>query len=125
MPDPLSLINRMKEILIGILVILTIGIISIDKSKHKRSFNSEKWINPDTGEQNWQTRWEMIGSLKWHHKLKGKSSDEIIELLGEPTTKNAKSWSYDLGPSGNGINYGSLRIKFYENKVSEFNIIEH
>lgn len=115
----------MKKILIGILVISAIGIISIDTSKYKRSFTSEKWINPESGEQNWQTRWEMIGSLKWNRKLKRKSNDELIKLLGEPTTKNANTWSYDLGPSGNGINYGSLIINFYENKVSEFDIIKH
>ncbi len=115
----------MKKILIAILVVGTIGILSIDKSKYRRAFNSVEWINPKAGEEHWQTRWEMVGSLQWNHKLIGKSSSEIIKLLGEPTIKNVKTWNYDLGPSGNGINYGSLKIKFDENKVIGFDILEH
>jgi len=67
----------------------------------------------------------MTGSLTFKHKLKGMNKTEIKSLLGEPTIKNTNSWSYNLGPTGMGINYGSLSVEFRETVVAQYNVIEH
>ena len=115
----------MKKTLITILVLTLIGIVSVDSSKWRRTFNSEQWINPASGEENWQLRWEMIGSLKWNHRLKGMSTTEITNLLGEPTSYDNSSWGYDLGPSGRGINYGTLELRFENDLCASYRVYQH
>ena len=50
---------------------------------------------------------------------------ELESLLGEPSTENLDSWSYNLGPSESGINYGLLIIEFKETEVRQYKVIEN
>ena len=76
-------------------------------------FDSEKWKTADLdSEANWSLRWDMMNSLRKNHELVGKSKSEIIELLGEPESKTNSLFRYYLGYSKNGINTGSLIIKY-------------
>ena len=59
----------------------------------------------------------MVGTLTLLEKIKGKPKEQLIDLLGEPTYKETNEWYYNLGPTGTGINYGGLLIRF-ENNIS-------
>src|SRR5690554_6050821 len=82
-------------------------------------FDSEKWKNwtESNSEDDWSLRWDMMNSLRNNQKLKGKTKTEIIELLGKPSRKDDSTFSYNLGPSKRGINYGYLELYFNENEV--------
>ncbi|WP_347159378.1 hypothetical protein [Pontibacter chitinilyticus] len=87
-------------------------------------FDSERWKTADlNSEANWSLRWDMMNSLRNNHELVGKSKSEIIELLGEPESKTNSTFRYYLGYSKNGINTGSLIIKFNaEDRVVDFQV---
>ena len=122
--DTLSLI-KMKKILVAILTIIVLGFVWMNHSKYKKSFDSNKWKEWVESEEDFNLRWQMTGSLTFKHKLKRMNKEEIKRLLGEPTTKSFDNWSYNLGPSGSGINYGSFIIEFKENEVTKYKVIEH
>ena len=115
----------MKKVIIAILTIIVLGFVSMNHSKYKKSFDSNKWKEWVESEEDFNLRWQMTGSLTFKYKLKGMNKEEIKTLLGEPTTESFDHWSYNLGPSGNGINYGSFKIEFKENEVTKYKVIEH
>ena len=97
----------------------------MNHSKYKQAFESNKWKEWVESEQNLNVRWQMIGSLTFKQKLKGMNKAEIKSLLGEPTIENVNNWSYNLGPTGIGINYGLLRVQFKKSIVTQYEVIEH
>lgn len=116
---------RMKKAVAVILTIIVLGFVWMNHSKYKQSFDSNKWKEWVESEEDFNLRWQMTGSLTFKHKLKGMNKAEVKSLLGEPTTENFDNWSYNLGPSGSGINYGSLIIEFKETEVTKYKVIEH
>ena len=81
-------------------------------------FSSEKWKNWIETENTSSLRWDMMNSLRNNHELKGKTKQEIIELLGEPNEdKTNVSFRYYLGMAKHGIDTGSLVIKFDEKDI--------
>ena len=115
----------MKKVIFAILTIIVLGFVWMNHSKYKQSFDSNKWKEWVESEEDFNLRWQMTGSLTFKHKLKGMNKEEIKTLLGEPTTERFNNWSYNLGPSGSGINYGSFLIEFKENEVTQYKVIEH
>ncbi|MFT3902478.1 MAG: hypothetical protein QM727_04865 [Niabella sp.] len=85
------------------------------------TFDSEKWKNWKETEAEWSLRWDMMNSLRNTHYLKGKTAEEITNLLGEPETKTNKEFRYYLGFAKRGIDTGTLIILFDETgTVSDF-----
>ena len=117
----------MKAI-VGILMSVFIGLILfismpfIDDYFSAIKFDSEKWINARSEPEGWGLRWDMRRDLVNNHKLKGKSKDDIITLLGPPTNESANNVYYYLGPAILGINCGTLEIKIQDNAVKRWRI---
>lgn len=92
-------------------------------------FIPEKWKNADIRNPDDNTRNRMCADLLMHHKLNGKSRDEILDLLGEPDETNKfPDWDmkYYLGPSPESgtADYEWLVIKFNgKGVVGEYNIL--
>lgn len=87
------------------------------------TFDSERWKNWEETEAEWSLRWDMMNSLRNNHNLKGKTTEEIINLLGEPESKTDKEFSYYLGMAKRGIDIGTLTILFDETgKVTKFKV---
>ena len=92
----------------------------------RQSFDSVKWKEWKETESTMFMRRDMVSDLTKQHNLVGKKRAEIIDLLGKPTSENKVSMSYDLGPTGHGINYGSLALSIDENDdVEKYKITEH
>ena len=108
----------MKRVIISAIILITtfllIQLYSPELAMLKREFNSEKWKSWIESEEEFRLRWEMIGSLRIKHRLRGLTKKEIVELLGQPENKSKTEFSYNLGMSGNGINSGILKVKFNE-----------
>lgn len=75
---------------------------------NREKFDSEKWINWVESENELDLRWNMVNHLIKTETLKGKTVEEIKELLGEPNSETRISLSYYLGMTGRGINTGHL-----------------
>jgi len=56
--------------------------------------------------------------------LTNHDKEKIIDLLGEPDYDNNNEYQYFLGDTGQGINTGTLIIKFVDNSVTEVIIIQ-
>ncbi|PRY08986.1 hypothetical protein CLV24_11937 [Pontibacter ummariensis] len=112
---------KITALIVGVVVILVL--LMKGNIPHER-FDSTKWKTADlNSEANWSLRWDMMNSLRNNHKLVGKSKSEIIELLGEPESKTNSTFRYYLGYSKNGINTGSLIIKFdAEGRVVDYQV---
>ena len=117
----------MKKIILVGVTLFALGFVWLNHSKYKQAFDSIKWIEWVESENNANLRWQMIGSLTFNHKLKGLGKVEIKSLIGHPTviSTNTNTWSYNLGPTGSGINYGSLVIEFKDSKVADYRVAEH
>lgn len=85
-------------------------------------FDSRKWQNWEESEAAPSLRWRMAEDLISTHDLKGMSTDEVVELLGEPDNKNEGKWSYFLGYSGEGIDTGSLILTFKEDTLVKYEV---
>lgn len=91
------------------------------------TFDLERWKNWNETEKNTEVdcslRWDMMNSLRNNHKLKGKTQEEIIRLLGEPESRTEKEFYYSLGMAKSGMEVGTLTIIFDETgKVTKFNV---
>jgi len=107
-------------------VVILIGFILKGNISHEE-FDSEKWKNwtESNSEDDLSLRWDMMNSLRKSEKLKGKTKTEIIELLGKPSREENFTFSYNLGPSKRGINYGHLDLYFNEKEiVTDFKVGE-
>jgi hypothetical protein len=87
---------------------------------NKQEFDSELWINWEETENEPNLRWKMVDNLIKTEKVKGKTTEELIELLGEPNSVNSISLSYYLGMTGRGINTGSLRFEIKDGRVIDY-----
>lgn len=97
---------------------------SIDKANtgHPPKFNSEKWLNGDR-----RIRGTMVDEIINDSMLLGKTKNEILSLLGEPTasdTSNPIVYTVDIGkktgPLGSGgvwLFYLTLQFDTINNKV--------
>ena len=65
----------------------------------------------------------MVGTLTLFEKIKGKTKEELIHLLGDPLSKEANEWYYNLDPSGSGISYGALNIQFKWDRSVGYKVI--
>lgn len=115
----------MKKIVFTILSVLLLGFIWVNHSKYQRKFDSERWKEWIESEDQLNLRWQMVGPLTLLEKINGKTKEQLLDLLGEPTNKETNKWYYKLGPTGRGINYGGLRIQFEQNKSVNYKVIEH
>jgi hypothetical protein len=90
----------------------------------QKEFNSEEWKNWIESEANTNTRWLMHDDLLNKHDLRNFDKEKIIDLLGEPDSDKNNEYQYFLGDTGQGINTGTLIIKFVDNSVAEVKIIQ-
>jgi hypothetical protein len=89
---------------------------------NRQKFDSEQWISWTESEMEPALRWNMVNNLIKTEKLKGKTVEEIKELLGEPSSENKISLSYNLGMTGRGINSGSLQFEIKDGIIVNFSI---
>ena len=112
----------------GILFIVTIVFLSfaLRGKLSGEKFDRKKWKNWTESEMELSTRWDMMNSLRNNHDLKGKTKNEIINLLGKPEFEETNSeFSYYLGYSRRGINTG--RLIFYiglDGKICDFKVYQ-
>lgn len=64
----------------------------------------------------------MRNDLIENYNLKKLSKKDVIKLLGEPENESKDNFRYNLGPTGKGINYGTLIIKFENDTVKNYEI---
>lgn len=86
----------------------------------EKNFDSKKWKTWDVTNSDYISRWDMVDDLIENYNLKGKTKIQIEEILGKPLQEEPNSseiYSYDLGPCGRGIDFGSLHIFFRNGKV--------
>lgn len=88
-------------------------------------FDSEKWKQYSESELTHYVRWPMVDDLVSNYDIVGMSTKEAFQLLGKPTTQTESAHTYDLGPTGSGINYGSLILTIRDDRVVSFSIHEH
>jgi hypothetical protein len=85
------------------------------------SFNAVRWKNWKETEFELSLRWDMMNSLRNTYNLKGKTKDEIINLLGQPDSQTNEEINYYLGVARRSIDTGNLIIRFNkEGKVLNF-----
>ena len=106
---------------IAVLIFYSIILISCNGQKETK-FDSEIWKNWEETESTLFLRWEMKNDLIENYDLKGRSEKDVIELLGEPENESKNSFRYNLGPTGKGINYGTLILEFENDTVKNYKI---
>jgi len=104
-----------------LIIILSIFCLSCDEQK---DFNSVEWKNWIESEANPNTRWLMRNDLLKNYDLKNYNKEKIINLLGKPDSDENNEFRYFLGITGEGINTGTLIIKFKNESVIEVKIIQ-
>ena len=95
---------------------------SISDFFNQTDFERETWIGWEETESTLDQRWNMVNDLINNYDLKGKNISQIKELLGQPSYESKNEISYNLGPTGHGINYGSLSLKLKNGIVNEIDI---
>lgn len=89
---------------------------------NRTEFDSERWKNWKEAETEMSLRWNMVSDLEDKYELKGLTTDEIVELLGEPDSKSRSEWTYYLGMSGHGIDTGTLSLTIENGRVKSLRI---
>lgn len=85
-------------------------------------FNSEEWKNWEESEAELFLRWDMTDDLINDYDLKGMSTEQVIELLGEPENSTDKKFRYFLGHTRQGINTGSLILTIEKDTITDYRI---
>ena len=112
--------------IIGILCSLFCLMIMVAIScSNETKFDTEKWKKFSESESTHYIRWPMVNDLISNYDLVGMSKQEIFLILGKSTTQKANIYTYDLGPTGNGINYGCLILTTRNDRVVNLSIVEH
>ena len=109
----------LTPIIYNILIIILISLLFYEYHP-VREFTQESWV------ENTNDRHEMTTDLIEKNIIKGKSKDQVIELLGKPfkdfnlQKDSTNIWSYDLGSEGHGMGwkFHYLILKFENEKVS-------
>jgi hypothetical protein len=117
-PKNIKMISKNK---ITVLILSLTILISCNGQKEAK-FDSEKWKNWEETESTLFLRWEMRNDLLENHDLKGRSQKDVIKLLGEPENKSKDNFRYNLGPTGRGINYGTLILELENDTVKNYKI---
>jgi hypothetical protein len=91
--------------------------------KERKQFDSTKWKKWKESENSPSLRWEMHESLLKDYKLNMYSKKQIIDLLGNPNSKNENEFQYFLGYSNRGVNTGIMIVKFKNDTVESTEII--
>lgn len=125
-------LNRFKRIIISTVVIFGLLFLSFPiyhvispgftNYFSRIDFDQEKWKNWQETETTASLRWDMTHDLIKKHKIIGLSIHEIIDLLGEPGSKNKSELRYYLGMSRHGIDTGSLILIIKNDKVIDYKI---
>jgi outer membrane protein assembly factor BamE (lipoprotein component of BamABCDE complex) len=91
-------------------------------SCHGIKFDSEKWKNWEISEENATMRWDMRKDLVKQHGLIGLTKEEVINLLGEPssTHKTENTVRYPLGYAIFGIDTGVLILTLKDDIVINY-----
>jgi len=124
----MKIIKLIFKVLIGIGIIYLTSVIfyvlkpEINDFFNRTDFVSNEWINWEDTESTYGLRWNMTHDLTNNYNLKGKTKEEIKTLLGEPSNESKNEMSYYLGLTGNGINTGSLTLKFEKERVIKIKI---
>ncbi|PGK39364.1 hypothetical protein CN907_12905 [Bacillus anthracis] len=119
--------NEEKKQMSGVLVVALIPLIvctwQLSMNKYTSKFNQERWLNVE------EKRVHMVEDLLQKYKLTGKSNEEIIKLLGEPTqTRNGEDGvitSYYLGAERGFISIDSEQLVLQfdrDGKVVEYKV---
>ena len=108
----------MKKLIYIFIPVLIICFFIHFYTKDNIAFDSEKWKNWnfDENREEFNLRKNMMFSLEWNYDLIGMSKDEIINLIGVPSTDFGFSYSYYLG-FGKGVNICNLIIEFDTNQI--------
>lgn len=124
--------NKKHKYFIGIGIAIGIVVISYPfyyafspdiTNYHSRvEFDQEKWKVWKETETTVCLRWDMAHDLLKRHDLIGLTSNEIIDLLGEPDRKNKIEIRYYLGMSRHGIDTGSLILTIENDIVIDYTI---
>jgi len=109
----------LTPIVYNILIIILISFLFYEYHP-EREFKQESWI------ENINDRHEMTKDLIETNIIKGKSKDQVIELLGKPFNDfnlqkdSTDIWAYNLGSEGHGMGwkFHSLILKFENEKVA-------
>ena len=115
-----------KIIKYGFIVLGVIALVGFALKGHipHKQFDSKKWKNWTNTEKEWSLRWDMMNSLRNNYNLKGMTKEQIIKLLGEPDSITDNAFIYYLGYSKHGINTGVLTLKFENNKVIDYFVLQ-
>ncbi|RJE74154.1 hypothetical protein BGP76_13250 [Reichenbachiella sp. MSK19-1] len=133
--EPIRATRKVMRIIKLLAVLFSIGIIGylgyvayfvfspeIENFKNRTEFNSELWKNWEDTEASASLRWDMTHSLTTNFELIGMSSEQVIELLGQPSGRSNSELRYYLGMSRHWIDTGSLVLELEEGKVVNYRI---
>lgn len=101
----------------------TIALLIIVSCAEEKKFDPLKWKNWTETESSLGLRWEMHKSLLKEYHLIGYTKKQVIDLLGNPNDENNGEYYYSLGYTQNGIDTGTLIIKFKNDKAVKIDII--
>lgn len=96
-------------------IVILIGFALKGNITHEQ-FESEKWKNWTESEAERSLYCDVMNSLRNNNELKGKSTTEVIELLGIPETKSYSEFGYYFGMAKRRIDTGHFTIYFDQNK---------
>ncbi|RZJ47895.1 MAG: hypothetical protein EOO44_21820 [Flavobacterium sp.] len=116
---------KKNNIILIVIVTLFVWCLGFRGKVSGEEFNSEKWKKANLNlEENMTLRWDMMNSLRNNYTLIGMSKSDIINLLGKPddSFSTVKDFRYYLGYTKNGINTGSLTVKFENGIVTEIDV---
>lgn len=104
-------------------LLFSIALLIIVSCTHEEKFDSLKWKNWTESESNLGLRWQMHESLLKDYTLKGYSKKQVRDLLGSPNKEIINEYHYSLGYTENGIDTGTLIIKFKNDLVVNIDIL--
>ena len=106
----------MKYFVFVLGVLLVLGFALKGTFTHEK-FDSKTWKSWVESEEAPSLRWDMMNSLRKSHQLKGKTKQQVLQLLGEPNSQSKNQLSYYLGYSKSGVNTATLFIDFNDENV--------
>jgi hypothetical protein len=117
---PLKIIGLILGIGSAVYVLFVLSVVvspGVNNYFSRTEFDSDKWKSWKMTEDKMTLRWDMVHDLQQQHELDGMTEDQVIELLGQPASKDEIEWTYDLGMARRGIDSGILSLTFENGKV--------
>ncbi len=97
--------------------VIIVSFVLVGAKSYISVFTQEKWNN------NEQLRSYMIDDLEEKHQIVGRTKDEIIELIGEPTYSYDNFYEYFIGYDMiDGVGY---QIEFQDNVAKNTTVVVH